>query len=208
VDAVVGVTYETIKVVGPDTLTVLITKVLVVEGNVDSAQESRVKRLDAVGGEEQNTAIVLEGTQEDRDKPVAGDVLGATTLEVDVGFVEEDEGSIALAKFEEVAEISLYVVRIHAQVTTREGDQRAVGQLSDTLCSASLSNTRSAMKQEDAALALVLDKVVAPRGNLTGAKVSGELADEGLDSHLDFVVENEVLEGFLVCRQRPEVGDV
>lgn len=208
VDEAAGVPGEAVKVVRPDALPVLVAEAPVVQGDVDAAEERVVERLDAVRGEEEDAAVVLEGAQEDGDEAVAGNVLGPTALEVDVGLVEEDEGAVALTELEEVAQVGLDVVRVNAEVAAGEGDQGSVGQLGDALCGAGLADAGGAVEEEDAALALVLDEVVAPGRYLAGAEVGCELADQGLDGQLDLVIENKVLEGLLVSVELLQVGEV
>lgn len=206
-DLAAGIAVQAVKVVSPDALALLVAKVLVVQRNVDAAEEGGVKGADAVGGEEENAAVVLQGTEEDGDEAIAGNVLCAAALEIDVGLVEQDEGAVALAQLEEVIEVGLDTERVDAQIAAGERDERTVGQLSDTLGGACLSDTWRTVKQEDAALALVADEVVAPGSNLA-INAGGVLADEGSHGHLDVIVQDEILESLLVGLDWAEIGNM
>lgn len=204
-DEAVGVALEAVEVLRPDALAVLVAEGLVVQSDVDTAEEGAVKGLDAVGGQEEHATVVFEGAEEDGDEAVAGNVLGATALKVDIGLIQKDESSISLSQLEEVAEVCLDVVRINTEVSACQGDEGSAGELGNTLSRASLADTRATVEKEDSSLSLVLDEVVSPRGDLALAEIGGELADQSLDGELDFVVEDEVLERVLVSLEGLEV---
>lgn len=174
---------------------------------MDAAEESSVERPDTVGGEEEHAAVVLQGAEEDGDEAVARNILCATALEIDIGFIKQDKSSITLAQLEKVAEVVLDTERIDAQVTACETDERPVGQFGNTLSGASLANARRAVEEEDASFALVADEIIAPRGDLA-VDASGILTNEGLDSHLDIIIQDEILESLLVGFDGAEIGNV
>lgn len=63
-----------------------------VQRNVDAREERFVEGLDAVRGEEEDTRVIFEVAQEAGDHSVALEVVQATLLEEDIGFVDEDDG--------------------------------------------------------------------------------------------------------------------
>ena len=68
-------------------------QVAVAQGDVDARLEGVVKRLDAVGGEEQDALEVLEQTQENGHEGVAVQVVYAALLQKHIGFVKEEDGA-------------------------------------------------------------------------------------------------------------------
>jgi hypothetical protein len=157
-------TLDAVEAVKPDALTVLVAQRLVVQGDVDAAEEGRVEAAHAVRGKEEGAAVVLECTEEDGHDTVAPNVGAAAALEVDIGLVKEDNGAVALAQLEEVVEVVLDVVVVGAQVAAGQGEQGPAGELGNALGGARLAYTGRSVEEEDAALALVLTKSV-PQGD-------------------------------------------
>lgn len=173
---------------------------------MNAAHEGSVKGAHSVRRDDNAPAVILQSTQEDGHEAVVANVTGATTLEVDVSHVKQDEGAVALAEFEEVAEVVLDADRINAEIARGEGDEGTAGELGDALGGTGLAGAGLVVEEEDAALALVLDEVIAPGGDFAFG-TGGEAADEGLDGELD-LVDDEGLEGLLVGLEGLEMLDI
>lgn len=118
----------------PDALPLLVAEVLVVQRDMDPAEECGVERLHPVGGEEEHAAVVFKCAEEDGHQAVAGNVAGGPVLQVDVRLVEEDERAVALAQREEVGQVLLHVVERAEQVAGCKGHEGPVGELGDAFC--------------------------------------------------------------------------
>jgi hypothetical protein len=58
----------------------VIIQVVVLKCNGNSAVESRIERLDSVGGQEQNTLVVLQQSQEDTNHGISFNILLGSPL--------------------------------------------------------------------------------------------------------------------------------
>lgn len=153
--------------------------------------ECRINLLDHVGCEDQNTAIILDLTQEDRDERISRDVGAAPCLHKHIRLVQEQNGIPQLGQFENLRKLLVEVLRRSTQFSRTDDVQRPVGDFRYGLCCKGLSASRVTAEKSDQAFALACDDVVEYRG------LRAVLRDEPADELLVLVAEYELMEDFI-----------
>lgn len=176
----------------PDGGAAVAVQVGVLEGHVDTTLKGRVHVLDAVGGEEEDTLVVLEHAEEDADDAVAVHVGGGTGLEEDVALIEQEDGVPVRDHGEDLAEVALELVRLGAEVASAHDVEGRLHLLRDRLGSERLADAGSTGEEHDDTLALARDDIVEGVLELDLALREGE------DELLVVLLEDERVKGVVV----------
>ncbi|KAI6762086.1 hypothetical protein HG531_002639 [Fusarium graminearum] len=79
---------QSLKEICPNGATLGFAQALVVKRKLDARLESFIKSADTIGGENQDSFVVLENSKEHRDKSVTLKVCKSALLKKDIGFIE------------------------------------------------------------------------------------------------------------------------
>ncbi len=131
-DRVFGRFDPPLKVLFPDLLPHGGVKGLVEDGDVNSRSEGFVERAHAIRRDEQDPLIVLQRPEKDRDHTVALQVLPASSFQVDVGFIEQEDRTPLFRPGKELLELVFDRPGIDADVAGCDGHQRSASILRHT----------------------------------------------------------------------------
>ena len=79
-----------------------LVQVVVPQREMNPAENCFVKLRDAICGQEHDPLAILQLAEEHRDQAVTDQVLVRATLEVDVGFIKEEDGAPMLRDLEDL----------------------------------------------------------------------------------------------------------
>jgi hypothetical protein len=120
----------------------------VVETNVYPGSEGWIKGSNAVGGEKQNTPVILKRSKEDRYDGVPLDVDLVTLLEEYVGFVQEENTAPLVCKLETVFEVLFDFSCCVANVAACNGKEWAFSTVCYAFCCGGLADACRAASVE------------------------------------------------------------
>lgn len=127
---------------------------------MDTALESGIDVVSAIGGLEHQAFIVFERSKEDADGLVAIEVVFCACFEEDVAFVYQENGIPYRHRFEGLRKRFFEFVHAGADLTTGERVQRATHILCDCFCFESLADTWRSGGEHDYASSFAGNDVV------------------------------------------------
>ena len=91
---------QSLQVHFPDFAAGVLVKLRVVQADVDTGFEGFVEMTNFVGGKKEDSGVVFEYSQEDRDNAIASHVFFVACLEEDIGFVQKQYAAPSVRKTE------------------------------------------------------------------------------------------------------------